>query len=185
MRLLSWFRTGRRTRDAAHTLYTAAVERARTPEFYAELEVPDSVDGRFDMIVLHMFLLLERLRQDDTPAQELSQALFDLMFQDMDRSLRELGVGDQSVGKRIKQMISAFYGRMRAYGEAADDPARLGEALGRNLYRQHRAAPTTLVRMAAYVQAARRELARQPFERLVDGEIEWPSLPLETPPKIR
>lgn len=172
MPFLSRFRSARRSRAAAGRLYAVAVARARAVAFYAELGVPDSVDGRFDMIVLHIFVLLERLRQGGEAGRRLSQALFDLMFQDMDRSLRELGVGDQAVGGRIKQMASAFYGRMRAYGEAVDARPRLIEALRRNVYRERPVAPELAGRLADHVLALRRHLAAEPLERLLAGELE-------------
>jgi len=171
MPLLNWLRSGRETRDAAHGLYAAIVVRARTAEFYSGLGVPDTLDGRFDMIVLHMFLVLERLRSGNKAGRHLSQALFDLMFRDMDRSLREIGVSDHAIGRRIKQMISAFYGRMQAYGEAGDDPARLAEAVRRNVYREQSSDPAALSRLAGYMLATRRELAAEPLERLLVGGL--------------
>lgn len=171
MALMNWLRSGRETRKAADALYAALLARARAAVFYAELGVPDSVDGRFDMIVLHMCLLLGRLKQGDEDARRLAQALFDLMFRDMDRSVRELGAGDHAIGRRIKQMISAFYGRARAYDEALPDPARLAEALRRNVYRSAEVDEAALSRLAAYVVEAHRALAAEPLESLLQGEL--------------
>ena len=107
-------------RDAARALYKTAVARARDPVFYARYAVPDSLDGRFDMIALHVFLVLHRLKQEGDPTKALAQILFDTMFADMDESLRELGVGDLSVGRRVKTMAEALYGRIAAYQAALD-----------------------------------------------------------------
>src|SRR5574340_1791889 len=105
----------RKVDEAAHQLYISVVEQARRSEFYLELAVPDSLDGRFDLLTLHMFLLLNRLGQGGRAFRGLGQALFDLMFADMDQSLRELGVSDTAVGGRVKAMARAFYGRVAAY----------------------------------------------------------------------
>lgn len=170
--LLSWYRSGRRTRESAHALYATLVARARTPALYAELGVPDTLDGRFDMIVLHMFLVLERLKDGGEQGRRLSQALFDLMFQDMDRSLRELGVSDHAIGRRIKQMISAFYGRIQAYGGAVEDPTRLAQALRRNIYRERAVDPGAVARLADYVLATRRDLAAAALGPMLEGTLD-------------
>jgi cytochrome b pre-mRNA-processing protein 3 len=118
--------------NSAEALYAAIVAAARRPKFYAELSVPDTVDGRFDMIVLHMFLVLRRLK-DETP--ELCQNLTDTFFKDMDRSLREMGVGDLSVGKKVRKMAEAFHGRLNAYAKAlGQGDTALAESLERNVY---------------------------------------------------
>jgi cytochrome b pre-mRNA-processing protein 3 len=121
-------------RDAALRLYHGIVEQARQPGFFAVYGVPDTLDGRFELIALHEFLVLNRLKQEHQRSATFAQELFDTFFADMDRALRELGVGDLAVGKHIKRMATAFYGRIAAYerGLSADDPA-LAEALERNL----------------------------------------------------
>lgn len=121
----------------AQHLYVAVVEQARTPEFYTDFGVPDSLDGRFEMITLHMHLLLQRLEKGFTRTpelRELSRVLIETYFADMDRSLREMGVGDTGVSRRVQKMSSAFYGRLEAYGMARENPALWPEALRRNLY---------------------------------------------------
>lgn len=133
------FRDRRRRAQIAHDLYVAVINQARLPVFYTEYGVPDTLDGRFDLIVLHAALVMRRLRgiggDDAAEAKEVAQALFDLMFADMDQNLREIGVTDTSVGKRVKQMVRAFYGRATAYEEALNaGGAGLDEALRRNLY---------------------------------------------------
>jgi cytochrome b pre-mRNA-processing protein 3 len=117
----------------AARLYETIVRQSRDPWFYAELGVPDNVDGRFDMIVLHAWLVFRRLRELDQ--FDLSQALFDEMFADMDENLRRLGVGDMSVGKNVKRMAEALYGRMNAYDEGVLAGDReLITVIQRNLY---------------------------------------------------
>ena len=122
---------------AGFALYAAAVAAARDPWFYTALGVPDTLDGRFDLVGLHAALLIHRLQRDAPPGPELAQAVFDAMFSDMDQNLREIGVSDLSVGKRVRAMWEAFHGRARAYAAAldADDHAALAAALARNVWR--------------------------------------------------
>jgi cytochrome b pre-mRNA-processing protein 3 len=117
------------------SLYGAIVAQARQPVFYAGLGVPDTVEGRFEMIVLHLVLVLRRLRRGPR-GRDLTQGVFDAFCRDLDHNLRELGVGDLSVPKKMKRFAEAFYGRQRAYEDAlaAADPALLGVALGRNVF---------------------------------------------------
>jgi len=124
-----------RTDRIASDLYLALVEQARRPEFYAEGGVPDTLDARFEMIVLHAYLVMRRLGRMGEDGQRLAQALFDQMFADMDRNLREIGVGDLSVGKQVKRMAKRFYGSVDAYdrGLVADDARELETALERNV----------------------------------------------------
>lgn len=159
--------------ESALALYSAAVVQARWPELYLDYAVADSVDGRFEMISLHVYLLLRRLRAGGAAAQPLSQALADLMFDDMDRSLREMGVGDMGIGKRVRRMAEAFYGRMAAYDAALDggDPADLDSALMRNVYRGAPPEPERLAGLAGYVGAKLAALEQQSFADLATGRV--------------
>ncbi len=168
MGLLGLF--GRRRHErAGFALYTAAVRAARDPYYYAELGVPDTLDGRFDMIGVHVWLLIDRLRRDPPPGPALAQAVFDAMFSDMDHTLREMGVSDMTVGKRVKAMWEALHGRSQAY-EAAGDEAALTEALGRNVWRgvDPGHAPAVL---AGIVQRQREALADQNLAALAEGKV--------------
>jgi cytochrome b pre-mRNA-processing protein 3 len=122
---------------AGFELYTAAVAAARDPFLYVDLGVPDTLDGRFDLVGLHTFLVIQRLKREPAPGPALAQAVFDAMFSDMDINLREMGVSDMSIGKRVKAMWDAFNGRANAYAKAlaADDRPALCAALARNLWR--------------------------------------------------
>jgi cytochrome b pre-mRNA-processing protein 3 len=161
-----------------HPLYVALVAQARQTGFFGPGRVPDTLDGRFDMICLHAFLVLNRLKQEGLASKSFAQALFDTMFRDMDRGLRELGVGDLGVGIRVKHMAKALYGRMAAYEDGLDqaDGAALLEALRRNLYGTTTVEPDELTRIARYVRAAKVELATQSFDDLVLGRVQFPSL---------
>jgi len=117
-------------RRKAARIYDAVVARSREPVFFARFGVADTLDGRFDLLALHAWLVLERLQRD----ARLSQALIDAIFLGFDEALRELGAGDIGLGRRMKKMADAFYGRLKAYG-AATDQAAMEAALIRNLYR--------------------------------------------------
>lgn len=170
------FSDRRRRERIAHGLYIAIVEQARRPEFYVERAVPDTLDGRFDLIVLHAFLVLHRLKSaGGKDAKAVSQAVFDLMFADMDQNLREMGIGDMGIGKRVKQMTWAFYGRVTAYEEGLADAVgdTLAAALARNLYGSLAAPPEgeVLAAMAAYLRRQVAALAAQDDAALLDGRV--------------
>lgn len=163
-------------RATVEKLYYALVQRAREPALYGEGGVPDSVDGRFDMIALYAALLMRRLAGAPPPAGELSQDLFDVMFQDMDRSLREMGAGDMGVGARVKRMVQGFYGRMASYAAALDaEGAGLEEALRRNLYGTVAPSDATVAAMAGHVRDVAAALAVTEVARFADGRFEIPS----------
>ncbi|MHA1151490.1 MAG: ubiquinol-cytochrome C chaperone family protein [Alphaproteobacteria bacterium] len=160
MVLSDFFR--RKPRDArARALYERVVAQARQPGFYRDCGVPDTVDGRFESIALHAFLVLHRLKADPGDTEELGQALFDVMFQDMDQSLRELGAGDLGVGPRVKRMAQGLYGRIAAYEAGLSGPAaELEAALRRNLFGTVTPEPDQVRTMAAYLRGAVDALAR-------------------------
>lgn len=160
----------RRWTDAADAVYAGVVRQARRPEFYTRLGVADTVDGRFDLIVLHAALVIRRLTAEGGSGPEVAQAVFDRMFVDMDRSLREMGVGDLSVGKHVKGMAKAFYGRAAAYEQGlAEGRAVLEGALRRNLYRKMEPSDAQVAALAAYIEAQAEAVGRQPFERILQG----------------
>lgn len=119
----------------ARALYHRIVEQARQPFFYQEFSVPDTNNGRFDMIVLHCYCIMRRLK--NTPnGFDLSQMLATVLIEDLDRNLREMGVGDLSVGKKVKRIAEGFYGRLDAYDAALLDGGTeiIADALKRNVY---------------------------------------------------
>ena len=182
--MASWFR--RSPDDAGATrLYGALVAQARAAAFYRDYGVPDSLDGRYEMLALHMVLALRRLKRHGARdgASSLAQALFDAMFADMDRSLREIGVGDLSVGPRVKEMARGLYGRIAAYEAGiADDGAALEQALARNVYGTAPSPPRpTLAALAAYVRAAAERLDAVPARELGATTLPWPAIPALAP----
>lgn len=140
----------------AHSLYGAIVTQARAPIFYRDFGVADTTDGRFDMIVLHAFLVFEKLRELGSDGSALAQAVVDLFFLDMDRSLREMGVGDLGVPKRIRTMAESFAGRSAAYGDAVaqGDREALAHAIARNLFPDSDVMPRAAAMLADYVSAS-------------------------------
>jgi cytochrome b pre-mRNA-processing protein 3 len=171
--LLDWMRRGRARREAAHALYREIVRQARTPALYASFGAPDTLDGRFDLIVLHAYLVLRRLRRQGGAAHGLSQALFDAMFADMDRSLREIGVGDHSIAKRMRDMVQAFYGRIAAYDRGFATADGLEAALLRNVFRDAEEERDRAARLAGYVRRQSVELEAQPLAALLAGELRF------------
>jgi cytochrome b pre-mRNA-processing protein 3 len=164
---------------AGFELYTAAVTAARQAGLYEAGGVPDTLDGRFDIVSLHVALLIHRLRRDADPAgPKLAQAVFDAMFSDMDVNLREMGVGDLVVGKRVKRMWEAFHGRAAAYESAVDaaDRAALAEALTRNIWRGEAPPAGAADVLAGHGLAVAAGLAAQPMAALKRGRAEFPVL---------
>jgi cytochrome b pre-mRNA-processing protein 3 len=159
-----------------HRVYGALVAQARLPVFYADLGVPDTPAGRYDMIVLHAFLLFERLSGSDEERQ-FAQSVFDAMFTELDRSLREMGVGDMSVPKKIKGMAQAFYGRVGAYDAAckAGSIAMMKDAVARNFFADGGAAGEHAAAVADYAFAARDHLAGLSFAEIRAGGLAFPA----------
>ena len=168
----------RRHERAGFELYGAAVAAARDPFAYQRLGVADTLDGRFDLVGLHVCLLIRRLRRDPDPrGAVLAQAVFDAMFADMDINLREMGVSDLAVGKRVRAMWEAFHGRAQAYEAAieAGDAAALAAALQRNVWRAEGEASAAAGLLAAQALRVAAALAEQPIGALLRGEARFPA----------
>ncbi|MEM0905856.1 MAG: ubiquinol-cytochrome C chaperone family protein [Pseudomonadota bacterium] len=151
------FFTKKKPNAVVRRLYDAAVEQARLPIFYQTFGVADTLDGRFDMVVFHVWPVIDALRQDDGAISEDGQALFDAFVEDMEQNLRSIGVGDTTFPKKMKQIGKAFYGRFGAYREAGDDAA-LAAAIARNVLDDESLATSpkarALVRYARAMQEA-------------------------------
>jgi cytochrome b pre-mRNA-processing protein 3 len=152
-------------------LYEAIVAAARHVRFYEDMEVADTIDGRFEMIVLHLFLVLNRLKGEGV--EELRQNLTDEFFSDMDRSLRELGVSDVAVGKKVRKIAESYYGRVTAYDKALSaSPHILEEAISRNIYPD--GAPEESIRaMTGYFSDAAKNLDAISLEQILLGELRF------------
>ena len=153
-----------KNKEAVYALYGMIVKQARRPEFYLDYGVDDSVDGRFDMILLHLFLLVYRLEEEGDDEALLQRHLQEAFVSDMDRSLREMGVGDMNVGKQVKKMSVAWFGRAKAYRDAlqSDNNQLLIEALDRNLYRDENSEFSPQI--AQYMRDCSKKLHEQNIE---------------------
>lgn len=160
--------------DTISALYGTIVAQARLPVFYRDYRVPDTVNGRFDLLVLHLALVLDRM-EDDLQLRDAGQALFDRFCADMDHNLREMGVGDLSVPKQMKRVGEAYYGRAQAYkvALAQKDQQALVEALTRNIYGVAPGQPA-VVRLAAYIREAVGDLKNQPAAPFLAGTLALP-----------
>lgn len=167
------FRRSRAERDAERLL-AAVTAASRNPAFFGAGKTPDTLGGRFELMTLHAVLALVRLERE--PAREpLAQAFTDQLFRQFDAGLREAGVGDTSVPKRMHRMAGDFYGRLKAYADGLSDAeeAALTDALARNLLSGQ--APAFAVQLAKYARAAAAAQAAAPVEALMDADG-WPPL---------
>jgi cytochrome b pre-mRNA-processing protein 3 len=170
---------------AGRALFDLAAAQARTPALYRDGGVPDTVEGRFECYALHIDLVLHRLKGQGPEAAEVGQALFDRFLDNLDEGLRDMGVGDLSVGKKMRKLGEAIYGRMKGYDAALDaivagpDPdlkdeslAPLAALIGRVLFGADDAPAAGP--LAAYAATCARQLAAQPLEAVLAAELTWP-----------
>jgi cytochrome b pre-mRNA-processing protein 3 len=162
-------------RAITEALYASIVAAARQAPFYSVWNVPDTPLGRFEMLSLHMFLFQHRLRGETGASRELAQVMIDEFFTDVDHSLRELGVGDLGIPKRMKKLARMFYGRTVAYADALErnDRAALAAALARNI-RPDAASWPEAGGLAIYVMDAVRMLEKQESEAIRGGSVHFP-----------
>tara|TARA_R110002072_G_scaffold5008_3_gene33861 strand:+ start:703 stop:1242 length:540 start_codon:yes stop_codon:yes gene_type:complete len=158
----------RQRKAFGEALYQACVTHARTPELYRELNVPDTPEGRFEMISLHMAILIERLNQEGEVGRAAAQEAFDAMFRDFDGALREMAVGDLSVSKKIKALAKAFYARLDAYLPAMErgDEAGFSKVIGDQIEADP---PVLTQRLASYALDQKTRLAAQEGAALLAG----------------
>jgi len=170
---------GQRRMRVPREIYAAIVAQARQPGLYATLEVPDTVEGRFEMVVLHLVLVLRRIRREEGANSPLGEDLCAVLFSDLDHNLRELGVGDTVVGKKVRKLAEAFYGRGKAYDSAfeADDPeAAVAEVLARNVFTDSPASPRALAALAAYIVAADGDIGALSLKDVISARLAFPAV---------
>ncbi len=174
--MLNALRRSAERRRVAAELALAIAERARAPEFFRDLAVPDTFNGRFDMVALHGWLVLERL--DAAGARPVSQRLVNALFDSFEEALRDQGAGDMGMTRRIKKIADAFYGRLDVYRKA-EGHAALSAALLRNVYGADPACAAAADRLAGYALAARAGLAQSDLTagQLHFGPIAQPQEP--------
>jgi cytochrome b pre-mRNA-processing protein 3 len=161
--------------EAGRALYAAVVDQARRPEFYIDLGVPDSANGRFELYSLHVILLLRTLKTGDAAAGQTAQVLFDTYLSSLDDALREQGVGDLSMAKKMRKLGEAFYGRTKAYDSALGalpDKEPLRTLITRTLLDD--AEGPLAQSIADYVTRAADRLAVQPLTDIYEGRLDWP-----------
>ncbi|MGE7369869.1 ubiquinol-cytochrome C chaperone family protein [Neorhizobium sp. NPDC001467] len=154
--------------------YATLTAIAREPRFYTDLGMPDTVMGRFEMLSIVMILYFRRTRSSSRSGQEIAQEIVDAFFQDIDHSIRELGVGDHGVPKRMKKMAGMFYGRLEAYAAALDakDEAALAQALGRNIYPEKHEGRPALHDLARWMTKADADLGAIDEDSISRGQAQ-------------
>lgn len=172
--ILTAFQRAHQNRNI-HALYGVIVAQARSPAFYTAYGVADTVEGRFELIVLHLVLLLERLGRDEAAAS-VGQQLFDVFCRDLDDNLREMGVGDLAVPRKMRRFGEAFYGRQGAYRAAlaSADAQALEKAFARNIFGTD-GVDDRAARLARYARALVRLLDAEAEDALVAGKAAFPS----------
>ena len=166
----------RPAKAAGAKLYAGAVAQARSAAFYRDFGVRDSLEGRFELFSLHVIFLIERLKAQGDAAAETSQAVFDAYVKGLDDAFREIGVSDTSVGKKMKKLAGAFYGRLKAYDEAvASLPDAMATAgfLARTAFEER--GEGDVAALTSYVIKTRAALAVQSLEALLQGDVTWPN----------
>jgi cytochrome b pre-mRNA-processing protein 3 len=164
------FGTGRR-RQALEPLYISVVAAGRDPAWYREGAVPDTLDGRFDMIAAIMALVLLRLEAEGDPAREASALLTELFIDDMDSTLRQIGVGDYVVGKHIGRMMSALGGRLSAIRAAREGGTGFAAAVERNIFHDSPPSPAAVQWVAERLERFARALEAQALPALLEGRL--------------
>lgn len=164
----------RSNRNITTAIYSAIVAAARQPGFYADLGVPDTPLGRYEMLCVHLFLFLHRFKGAGGAEGALAQDVTDAFITDVDDSLRQLGIGDMGIPRRVKKLARMFYGRAASYGEAceAGDAGALAEALRRNIRPETEQWPEAGA-LAAYMLESVGHLANQPNAAILAGKIEF------------
>lgn len=174
--MLRRFRRAARPAESARRLYDVIVARAREQIFHTAFGVPDTLDGRFDLLTLHAFTVMEALKSVSPAGAALGTDLASVIFTGFDEALRQLGVSDFGIGRRMKAMAGAFYGRLEAYG-AAPGEDELATALLRNLYRGDESKRRETIGLAHYICRIRHDLRTQ-ADLLLEGRVEFGPLPI-------
>ncbi len=177
--MLNWLLPNFGRPKSEMSLYDAIVTQSRQPALYAEYGVPDTLDGRFEMLNLHLFAVLERLKFEGEAGETVRQRLLDTFFSVLDGEFREMGVGDLSVPKKMQNVAGATLGRLQAYGEAIRDENRdaLADALERNVFVpdvRHAPQPRAL---AGYTRMMVADLGAQPSDDVLQGKLHFPAVP--------
>ncbi|MDH3580479.1 MAG: ubiquinol-cytochrome C chaperone [Hyphomicrobiales bacterium] len=178
--MLEWLAQRRGRKRTAQDLYGSIVALSRQDGLYADFGVPDTVEGRFEILVIHMFLILDRLGQDSAQGNPLAQELVDAFFADMDTTIRQLGVGDFSVPKKMRHLATVFDQRLNGYRDATEAPGsdQLRHLLAENIELKDGGKNGPAGYLEKYIVAAMQRLAQQTtgeaIERLISGTTPFP-----------
>ncbi|HET9717595.1 MAG TPA: ubiquinol-cytochrome C chaperone family protein [Pseudolabrys sp.] len=184
--IFALFRRREQRQNTISALYGTIVAQARRSCFYRDFAVADTINGRFEMLVLHLALVLDRLAEMPD-LRELGQGIFDTFCGDMDHNLREIGIGDLAVPKKMQRIGEAYYGRAEAYRKAvsAEDPEFLVDALVRNIYDGDTSKRALAARLAAYIKDTVGDLKAQTGPDLMAGKLHLPEPAVEDPAESR
>ena len=171
--VFAYFRNRKNNRAIFERQYGNLTQVVRDPVFYTDLSVPDTVMGRFELLSIVMILYFRRTRHSEKGGNQIAQMIVDAFFQDIDHSMRELGIGDQGVPKRMKKFASMFYGRLKSYAETLDvkDTSALAQALSRNIFATQDNAGADLQPLANWMMMAEENLLTQSEEQLLAGNL--------------
>ena len=169
--MLQWFRRRAEARRRAQELYGSVVTAARQPSFYKDMGLPDTPEGRFELISLHLFLALESLNRQRAAELDLTQRTIEAFVTDMDDCMREMGVGDLAVPKKVKRAAAAFYERAGAYRRGLSQPenSNLESALRRYVFFANPGNDAGVTALVGYVRKAASKLSAEPFDEHVVG----------------
>ena len=164
----------KRQREALHPLYAAIVAAGRDPAWYRDGGVPDTIDGRFDMISTVLALVLNRLESEGEASRRATVLLTEVFIDDMDGTVRQIGIGDQVVGKHVGRMMSALGGRLGAYRDAERDEPAFAAAIRRNVFRDSPPSEAQVALVAERLARFRAALAAAPYPELMAGRLPQP-----------
>ena len=173
--MLTWFTQRAKRKANAHNLYGSIVALSREPAIYDTLNVPDTTEGRFEILVLHIFVCLERMNGKAAP---LAQDIVNLFFADMDTTSRELGVGDMVVPKKMRKLAAIYEDRIMAYKSAVahTNGNILSNALLETVFGGEEASVSSARALRSYVGQLRQNLSKHPLEDLMAGRIDAPDI---------
>lgn len=174
--MLGYLKAQKHRKHTANALYYKAAKQGRHPAFYEKMGVPDTLDGRFEMILLHVFVVMQAIK-GTAEGDKLAQALFDTMFRDMEKSLREIGIGDLSVPRHMQRMMQGFNGRVIHYEKAVQGEENLEEVVRRNIYGTVNSVDADMVTgMVGYIRKAVDSLRGLPLQEIKDKAMLYPEL---------
>lgn len=176
--MFRWFAEHAARKDAAEKIYDAIVAQSRNPAFYLRFGVPDTLSGRFDMLVIHMFMVLQNLRLGGKEGELLGREIVEAFIREMDSMVRDLGVEEAQVPREVRRIASLFYGQILIYAAAAEknDPAALTEAIWKSFRSGNPHAQVAAREVAAYIMEALRTVRETPLTHLLQGYLEFPEV---------